>query len=264
MENLKNYEKFLVLENFKNIKSDRNTILYLEGRMTRKEYEMYCYESLNEGITEWWGDIKKWFAEKVISKIKAIYETIMNGLAGAYLKVKSIIDAIISSITAFKTKHPILFKVIITFIIVCMILIFMIITANSAKAGNPGGGETKSLPMMWDYANGLISNYSKDPSITIDKNLLMHAQAYCMDMKDGIAGNEGIDWTKENLPKIKEIVDLATKSFDSATQQALQGDKNAGSFIMQMVEQGKQFISVVHEHVSTLTGSVQKIGFVVK
>ncbi len=242
MENLRNYDNFLSGLNFAKIKSDKNTTLFLEGMMTEKEWKEYCNDSLNES---WWDDMKNWFSEKIISKLKSIYEAVMNGVAGAYLKIKAIIDTIVNGISGFKQKHPILFKVIVTFIVAALVIIFFIITSNSAKAGEPA----KNSTMMWEYANGIINNYSNDPSSTVDKNLLMHAQAYCMDMKDGILGNEGIDWAKEKLPEIEKIVNIATKNFDTLSQEAMKGDKNAGSFIIKMCEQGKEFISFIHEHI---------------
>ena len=255
---MKNFNDFLKMNSFDNINSDKTTNLYLEGLISEPQWEKYIFESLNENLNEnlisdWYGQMKTWVTEKIIPSLKSFYEKIMNNTAGAYLKLKSFLDTILGYIDKFKKNHPILFKVIIFIIIVILVMILLILTSKQASAGEPA----KNSAMMWDYANGLINNLVNDPTVGTDKNLLLHAQAYCADMKDGILGNQGVDWGKENLPKIKEIVDMATKSFNELSQQALQGDKGKADFIIKMVEQGQQFMNFVHEHI----GNIQKIAF---
>jgi len=243
MYNLKTFENFLNELKFDSIKSDRNTNLFLEGVISEKQWKEQFFNNLNEN---WFEDIKKWFVDKILSSLKSIYEKVLDNIAIGYLKVKSIIDSVVQGIEKFKKNHPIIWWIVIITIVISVVIFLLILTAQQAKAGET----PEKSALQWNYAIGLIDNLiTKSDDMSFDKlNLLMHTKAYCMDMRDGLLGKNGIDWNAENLDKIKGVVDIAIKSFNEVKQTASAGNKGDQRFIMEMIDKGSQFVSYIHQH----------------
>lgn len=251
MRTIKKYGDFLLEYNFRSIDTDKQTALFLEGSITEEEWN--TGNSLDESLAS---EAEKWVVDKVLSKLKAVYEaTIKKTTKNLFSKIRVVMDAVWKAILFIKKElHPVLWKACIVLFIIVMILLFTALTAKGAE-----GGETaKNLAIMWDYAIGFFDTLNSDKT-SIDTNMLLHAQAYCMDMKDGILGNEGIDWAQERKDEIEKMVDLAKQNFEELSKKAMDGDKATGAYIMKMIEKGREFVGFVHQHVGNVK-IIQLIG----
>ena len=188
MEPLKKYDEF-INKQINNAKSDKNTELFLEGKITIKEWERKFNYNINESKI---GDLLQ-------SKVYPVLKTLKNKIKTVGKKGIIILSKIFKFIATFAAKRPILAKILI------IILIFFVIGIVSVSAAT--GTDPNTIVPNTEVLNaaiGFIEDVYKDGT-SIDLIDKMQVQAYLVDLRnDGVMDD---NWSEH----IQKMGDVATK-----------------------------------------------------
>lgn len=183
MEKLKKFNEFI-----NNSNTDKNTDLFLEGKITIEEWETN-FNKINESKI---GDLLQ-------SKVFPVLKSIKNKLKSVGQKGIVILKKIFKFIATFAAKYPILAKIL---VIIIIILIIGVVSASAATGADP----SKLVPNS-DVLNAAISFIEDlyDNRDIIDVMDKMQVQAYLIDLRnDGVIDE---NWSE----KVQEMGNVATK-----------------------------------------------------
>ena len=189
------YNEF-IHEQIDNSVEDKDTNLYLEGKITFEEWENK-FNKINEGL----GDLIKTKIYSVLNSLKTKIKTIGE-------KGIKILSSIFNFIKTFASKQPILAKMLV------IVIIFFVIGIVSASA------DPSTLIPNSDVLNaaiGFVEELNQDGTIAdvMDK---MQVQAYLVDIRnDGVMDE---NWSEQ----VQKIGDTATKMMEDLK------DKNPDKF----------------------------------
>jgi len=208
MKSLQKYYEFI-----NNSKTDKFTELYLEGKISFKEWEIN-FDQINEGKI---GDL-------LTNKVYPVLNQLKNKIKTVGLKGLNILKKIFNFIKTFAGKHPILAKIL---MIIIILFIIGIVTASAATGSDP-----HTLVANSDIINaaiGFIDDLHKagDIADVMDK---MQVQSYLMDMRD----NGVIDstWTEH----IKTMGDAALSVVDDIKLENPKSFDKLASFGKELVD----------------------------
>jgi len=175
-----------------------NTILFLEGELSSKQYQAALQSSLNEAMFDL-GAIK----EKVLNALATLVVKVQNVGASLLSRAISAISAIVSAVKRFSEKHPNIYRAILIFIVLMIILVFFASTAKAAAGGDPTVTINKS---SIDAAIGLLRKIKSE-----DDMVTMKAISYLTNLRDGNVtdaaqlGKEAMDVANAAVNTINKI-----------------------------------------------------------
>jgi len=237
--------------NNSDIKSDIKTNLYLEGKITFKEWSLHI-NNLNES------DIKEFFQEKIFSVFKSIIEYIKNKKTIAKEKIINVLKKIYEYTKAISKKYPALRKFIIS-LITCILLTIATGTISQAavKDENPVSYEqpvdTTKKEISSEDLQGLnsIIGFIEMMKDELRKNGfdyfdILKAQASVIDIKDG---------KRDDPSLLTENTVLILKG----ALQTLSKMNKEGGVPKSIIELGEKMIKFTHNVVDTGMGSRESI-----
>lgn len=204
MKRIDSYDDFF--KKLHSVKEDKMTILFLEGIISEKDYDLYLEGVVNEG----WKEIKDWVVNKIVSPLKTAYDWVFNQIVkGAFTGLKildyitKIYYKIVNFIEKFKEKNPKTYKFIKYALLVLTILIILILyfylTSQNAAAGEwvsakdlqKASEKAAKMQQHQDEINAAIGWIKDRASQQLQegnvegKDLLKTAAGYLQDLKDG-------------------------------------------------------------------------------
>jgi len=195
MEKLKKFGEF-VNKQIDNSKNDKNTELYLEGKISLEKWEDN-FNKINEGKI---GDLLR---SKVFPVLKSLKEKIKT----AGKKGIMILSKIFNFVKTFASKHPTLAKIL---IIIILLFVVGIVTVSAATGTDPNTIVPNTEVL--NAAIGFVQDLYDGGSITdvMDK---MQVQAYLIDLRnDGVIDE---NWTEH----IQKMGNLATELMTKASKE---------------------------------------------
>jgi len=228
--------------------------LYLENKITFNKWKnvmdsfMPVYES-----NEWLSKMIEWIKSKMITSIKSWIEKSKNAGVQILSKIFESFKWFCDKIEKFKEKHNLLYFTMMGLLISGAIVSFLIMTTQSAKAGDLN---SEQIGQNYDLLIGYIKEKMTDSGTLSDTQLdfVNHSIAFLKDQKDGILGNEGIDWNNENQESIKKFIDEMQKSMNNSLDELLKSNKNTiwTKLIIIFTNSGKEVIGFAHDSVTSV------------
>jgi hypothetical protein len=209
-----------------------STILFLEGELSSKEYQAALQSSLNEAVF----DLSA-IREKVLNALATLVVKVQNAGTAILSKAISAITAIVSVVKRFSEKHPNIYRAILIFIVLMIILVFFASTAKAASSGDPSVTINKSAI---DAAIGLLRKMKGE-----DDMVTMKAISYLTNLRDGNVsdaaqlGKEAIDVANAAVSTINKI----------ASEQG--SDPAIVKQIYTLAQQGQEVVGTIYNKVDS-------------
>lgn len=209
------------LDNFLyNITPDKNTDLFLEGKISYKEWRLY-FNSLNEG------KIKDFVQEKILPTLNSIANKLKEG---GKLLVKSMLAAMKAVgqwINKLIKNNPKLFKILILMLL--LLIIGTVVAVAQSSGTDPDAGYIDYLNTLLGYIEMQIQNYGKDMDLTEFK-YFKEAQTIIINLRDNIPEEQRMEVSKEAMNLVDHAVQRIhdSKDYEGMEQIKLLGEKIAG------------------------------------
>lgn len=227
---------------------NQEALKFLENQIDESQFISYLEQELvSENFIENIKDVFGNFREKVTDIFYTFLVKSYQVGFQIFDKINTFIKWLISKVTKFKEKHPLLYKVVILTIVV---MILLIITAASAKAQTSGTPIPKAkidMAIGWlDY----IKSEGKSDTMEVQK-----AIAHLIDLRDGKIdmpglGQKAFDTAQASLNTSQRIMDEAKNTTDQSFLK----------FCVQLIEKGQSYIQAVYSK----SGSSENIKLFIK
>ena len=231
-----------MIHKFNGFKNDLITNQFIDGIINERVYLEHL-NSINENFLS---DFK----EKLINSLYSFLEKATKLGFSIFNKLKTLLNWGINSISSFKKKNPLLYKVIIITIITFILIIAAAATAKAAQDPNQKPIDKAHL----DYAIGFIDKYIKEENLFGDKSMIMKkAISILMDMRDhhGVLDtNMAQKFGIEAQAAAKAGIEAANHNIDQANYAKNVGDHGNPIFkhCLDLMKKGQEYIHYVYEH----------------
>jgi hypothetical protein len=220
MRNIKNFNSFSI--------NEETTIKLIE------ELDNYLIEDINESFKDWFDKIKNFFTG-VNDSIRNLMLTILEKGFKSFDLIKNFVTKILSKIKSLSDKYPILYKIVIT-TLVLLVLLFVLCSAAPTGDKQPPEG-------VINAAIGLLHEIQQKGSDSIDNSTLMKAQAYLLELKRGKIINVGDDVVKAAEGAIK-IIQQDVQEYSKTK------NPDDAQYLVKLAEQGAKLVTYKIEEFS--------------
>lgn len=229
MKHLKEFNSFYI--------NEQETLKLIE------DLSLYLTEDINEGIKDWFKKIGDFF-EKVNDSIKNLMISMLEMGIKSLNLIKSFFAKIFEKIKLFKEKYPVIYRIVIT-TLVLIVLAFVLCSAASSHDKTPPEG-------VINAAIGLLKEIKDHGSSSnVDDSVLLKAQAYLFELKktgtELKVGDEAVKAAQSAIKIIQQDIQ----------EYKLSGDKNPSDaeYLVKLAEQGAKLVSYkITEYSNKLTG----------
>jgi hypothetical protein len=204
-----------------------HTVAFLENSISHREYKKLLEVTLNEALLD----------------LSALKEKVLNALATLVVKAQNIGTAILSKVVSvittvgglikkFREKHPTLYRAILIFIVLVIVMVFFASTAKGASSGDPTTMNSNQI----DAAIGLLRKMNSGEGGDM---VVMKAISYLTDLRDGKIdntvelGKEAINVANAALSTINKIAD--TSSSDPTVMKQIYGFAQSGKQVVDAI-----------------------------
>ena len=209
-----NFSDFI--NGFETIQENKAVLDYLNGRITEIELDIeFSIQNINEGLGDWLKEIK----DKVLNWSIGIFKSIINKIIDStefYIlkeggkKVFDVLKKILNTIKKFQEKHPLLFKIIVMFIVIVVIMIATASTAYAQSTGNADPAVTKNILNM---AIGMLNDTKVSGGHSSFD--VTEAMAYLIKLRDGDMEKTKFIFSKES----QQIAQAAITTVEQSMEQ---------------------------------------------
>ena len=216
--------------------TDLKTIQFIEGKITESEYIDYLnLEVFNESIIDFTNYIK----DKIVS---VLYSFIVQSSKIGFTiinKFKKVFEWIISTVSKWKEKHPVLFRVIIITLIIVILLMVSTSSAYAQSKGQPIPDEQINVAIGW---LNMIKGKTDLDLMEINK-----AIAHLVDLKDGNIEIENLGQNAVNIAD--SAIVTANKIISTAKEDLDKGDSSSAKMCIDLMNKGSEFVSAVYSKI---------------
>lgn len=254
MNKLHLYEDFI-----KQIESDKiseNVLVldYLNNNISKKEFDIRFNEQLNEGIIDTLSKGVKWLKSNVLDWSLSIFKSIIKSLKSITdggKKIFGLFNTIINSVKNLQEKYPVIFKSIIIF---CVVMVIIVATAGSTYAATTGDIETSTA--IINSAIGFIDalNASEFTSNVSEFNFI-EAKAYLLDLRDN-SGESTYNFSEKSIKVAENSIQIIK---DAVAEYKETGKETTAILLLDWLEQGKNMVLTLLEEIKTVSGSSYNI-----
>ncbi len=209
-----------------------------------KAIDLIGEENLGEGLREWISKAADFF-ERVNDSIRNLMLAMMEkGIKSLYL-LKEFFSKVMSKISEFKEKHPVLFRtIVITMVLV--ILLFVLCSAAASPSKNPPEG-------VLDAAIGLLEQL-RSKGAGGDSSTMMKAQAYLFELKKG-GSVDNPAFGKSVVSAARAAIEVVQQNIEECRKAT--GDQKIGmqETLLDLAEKGSKMVGYkIIEYQNALTG----------
>ncbi len=195
MKKIKNFKDYSVNEQL--------TIKLIE------ELDNYLIEDINESIKDWFNKITQFF-NKVNDSVRNLMLTILEKGYKSFDLLKNFFGTIMKKIKSIKDKHPVLYRTVIT-TLVLLIILFVLCSAAASSDKHPS-------EKVINGAIGMLQSIQEVGSDSYDDATLTKAQAYLFELKKN--GKVTDPLFSES---VKELAKTAIDAIESNIEDAKKG-----------------------------------------
>jgi len=221
---------------------DPTTIDFIDGKINESTFRQYVeLEVLNESVMTY-------VKEKIINVLYSFLVKASEIGFSILSKFKSFFTWLFETISKWKEKHPLLYKVI---IITLIIIILLLVSASSAHAQSKGQPIPES---QLDLAIGwldLIKGKTDLDALEVNK-----AIAHLVDLKDGNIEITGLG--DKALQIADSAIQTSGKMIEDARSGLDKGDESTAKMCLNLMQKGADYVSAIYT--KTDTGEVIKLG----
>jgi hypothetical protein len=222
-----------LFENFEDFQTSDLTLNLLNEKITLDRYlnsiESLLNESILSGITQFFSNFKKSVFDGLFTFLKQAAKIGFK----IFDSVFSLIKLAIRQISKFKEKNPILFKIIVTTLIVLFLMIVSASAACAKSAGKPI--DLDKIDMAIGYLKS--GNFRMAEGKYEGFKVLNQCLTYLIDLRDGkIDGNY-----------TQRVLDISEDTIKTVSEYSKQAKKDPSSSIAQnckdLLENGKEYLN---------------------
>lgn len=197
---------------------------------------------INESISDWFKKIGSFF-ENVNDAIRNLLLSMLEKGIKSLDLIKKFFSKIFDRISSFKESNPVLFRIIITTLIL-IVLAFILCSAASSPDKTPPKG-------VIDAAIGLLREIQQKGESEVESSVLMKAQAYLFELKNGKEINVGENAVKAANGAIS-IIQQNIQEYKTSTEHKPED----AEFLLKLAEKGAKLVGYsIKEWSDELTGS---------
>jgi len=215
---------------------DTTALKYIDGDITFREFENYLnVEILNESLA----DLGSFIKEKILNVLNTFLVKAAQIGFKVIEKFKTIFTWIINTVSKWKEKHPVLYKVI---LITLITIILLMVSASSAYAQSTG---KPVEPAQINVAIGWLELLKGKTDIDVIE--VNKAIAHLIDLKDGTIeitelGDKAIQIADSALETSGKMIDEAKTGLDK-------GDESIAKMCLNLMEKGSQYVSAFYSKI---------------
>ena len=209
---------------------DLMTAKFIDGQISETTYQSYIeLEILNESIGSYVKDKITNVLYTFITKSSSVGFSIIS-------KFKSFFTWLFETVSKWKEKHPLLYKVI---IITLIIVILLLVSASSAYA------QSKGQPIPENQINVAIGWLDLIKGKTdLDVLEVNKAMAHLIDLRDGNIEIEGLG--EKALQIADSAIETSNKMINDAKTDLDKGDESTAKMCLNLMQRGSEYVSAIY------------------
>lgn len=216
-------------------KIDITTMKFIDGMISEKDFKYYIEsEVLNESLGSYVKDKITNVLYTFVTKASSVGFSIMS-------KFKSFFTWLIETVSKWKEKHPVLYKVILITLIVIILLLVSSSSAYAQSKGQPIPESQINIAIGW---LDLIKGKTDLDALEVNK-----AIAHLIDLKDGNIEITGL--SDKALQIADSAIQTSGKMIDDAKSDLDKGDESTAKMCLNLMQKGADYVSALYSKTDT-------------